>query len=72
MEIIVRISKQEMWNLGFEKVEYNGKTYVDVAPLLLDSTCPLSLAYHELVEKKIRKLKREDARKRKNLKRKKG
>lgn len=72
MEKKIKISKQEMWNLGFEKVEYNGKTYVDVAPLLLDSTCPLSLAYYELVEKKIRKLKKEDAKKKKNLKRKKG
>lgn len=68
MEKTIKISKQEMWNLGFEKVEYNGKTYVDVAPLLLDSTCPLSLAYQELAEKKSREAKRRMNRKRRKKK----
>lgn len=39
------ITKEEMYALGFEKVVYQGKEYVDKGPLFLDSTCPLSLAY---------------------------
>ena len=53
----VRITKEELYRLGFEKVVYNGKEYVDKSPLFLDSTCPLSLAYQELVRKKMIKVK---------------
>lgn len=52
------ITKEEMYALGFEKVVYQGKEYVDKGPLFLDSTCPLSLAYWDLVKKKTQKLKR--------------
>lgn len=50
----IKITKQEMWDLGFEKVVIDGVEYVDKGPLIMDSTCPLSLAYYELIEKKKR------------------
>lgn len=40
--IKVRITNEELFALGFERVIYNGKEYVDKSPLFLDSTCPLS------------------------------
>ena len=42
---------------GFERVIYNGKEYVDKSPLFLDSTCPLSQAYHQLASKKANRAK---------------
>mgnify|MGYP007050351010 FL=1 len=36
---------------------YNGKEYVDKSPLFLDSTCPLSQAYHQLAAKKANRAK---------------
>ena len=50
--IKVRITNEELYRLGFEKVIYNGKEYVDKSPLFLDSTCPLSQAYYELAARK--------------------
>lgn len=61
MSIKIVITKQEMWDLGFEKFVIDGVEYVDKGPLLLDSTCKLSKAYYNLLEQK----KREALRKRK-------
>lgn len=36
--IKVRITNEELFALGFERVIYNGKEYVDKSPLFLDST----------------------------------
>lgn len=55
--IKVRITNEELYRLGFEKVIYNGKEYVDKSPLFLDSTCPLSQAYHQLAAKKANRAK---------------
>ncbi len=52
MSIKVVITKQEMWDLGFEKFVIDGEEYVDKGPLLLDSTCDLSKAYYNLLEQK--------------------
>ena len=38
-------------------ITYNGKEYVDKSPLFLDSTCPLSQAYHQLAAKKANRAK---------------
>ena len=51
--IKVRITNEELYELGFEKVIYNGKEYVDKSPLFLDSTCPLSQAYYDLAARKL-------------------
>lgn len=53
--IKVRITNEELFALGFERVIYNGKEYVDKSPLFLDSTCPLS--YHQLAAKKANRAK---------------
>lgn len=50
-------SNYELFALGFERVIYNGKEYVDKSPLFLDSTCPLSQAYHQLAAKKANRAK---------------
>lgn len=64
--IKVRITNEELYRLGFEKVIYNGKEYVDKSPLFLDSTCPLSQAYYELAARKAyRQQKAYEARKEK-------
>ena len=55
--IKVRITNEELFALGFERVIYNGKEYVDKSPLFLDSTCPLSQAYHQLAAKKANRAK---------------
>ena len=55
--IRVRITNEELFALGFERVIYNGKEYVDKSPLFLDSTCPLSQAYHQLAAKKANRAK---------------
>lgn len=55
--IRVRITNEELFALGFERVIYNGKEYVDKSPLFLDSTCPLSQAYHQLASKKANRAK---------------
>ena len=55
--IRVRITNEELFALGFERVIYNGKEYVDKSPLFLDSTCPLSQAYHQLAAKKVNRAK---------------
>ena len=55
--IKVRITNEELYRLGFEKVIYNGKEYVDKSTLFLDSTCPLSQAYHQLAAKKANRAK---------------
>lgn len=55
--IKVRITNEELFALGFEMVIYNGKEYVDKSPLFLDSTCPLSQAYHQLAAKKTNRAK---------------
>ena len=55
--IKVRITNEELFALVFERVIYNGKEYVDKSPLFLDSTCPLSEAYHELDAKKANRAK---------------
>lgn len=65
MSIKIVITKQEMWDLGFEKFVIDGVEYVDKGPLLMDSTCDLSKAYYELLEQK----KREALRKRKEINR---
>lgn len=54
MSIKVVITKQEMWDLGFEKFVIDGEEYVDKGPLLLDSTCDLAKAYYNLLEQKKR------------------
>lgn len=66
--IKVRITNEELYRLGFEKVIYNGKEYVDKSPLFLDSTCPLSQAYYELAARKAyvsRKYMKQEKKKRK-------
>lgn len=55
--IRVRITNEELFALGFERVIYNGKEYVDKSPLFLDSTCPLSQAYHQLAAMKANRAK---------------
>ena len=55
--IRVRITNEELFALGFERVIYNGKDYVDKSPLFLESTCPLSQAYHQLASKKANRAK---------------
>ena len=53
----VKQNNEELFALGFERVIYNGKEYVDKSPLFLDSTCPLSQAYHQLASKKANRAK---------------
>ena len=55
--IRVRITNEELFALGFERVIYNGKEYVDKSPLFLDSTCPLSQDYHQLAAMKANRAK---------------
>lgn len=50
-------TNEELFALGFERVIYNGKECVDKSPLFLDSTCPLSQAYHQLAAKKANRAK---------------
>lgn len=61
-QVKIIITKEELYALGFEKVIYKGKEYVDKGPLFLDSTCPLSLAYWNLVERKTREARKRDTR----------
>ncbi len=64
MSIKVIITKQEMWDLGFEKFVIDGEEYVDKGPLLLDSTCDLAKAYYNLLEQKKREALRRREKKR--------
>lgn len=50
--IIVKVTKQELWDIGFAKVVIDGVEYVDKTPLIIDSSGPLAHAYQELLEKK--------------------
>lgn len=50
--IIVKVTKQDLWDIGFAKVVIDGVEYVDKTPLIIDSTGPLAHAYQELLEKK--------------------
>jgi hypothetical protein len=48
----IKITKQEMWDLGFEKIVEGDKEYVDVAPFLLDSESELVRNYERYVAMK--------------------
>lgn len=51
------LDNQNPTGLPVGVVSYNGKEYVDKSPLFLDSTCPLSQAYHQLAAKKANRAK---------------
>lgn len=52
--ITVRITKEEMWALGFEKVEAGGKTYVDVTPCIWQDGNELKARLYQYACKKAK------------------